>query len=252
MDFSKYVAEYNILLKELSKTRFFGRCAVTHFLSNKILKSTGIGDFYLKNKLSYKDKLVPGKYIDVPGEEHPVICGGVTEYMTKIRLARQIGADIERLDFFGNINDKKYAGLNDDELAFAMYEPDLQYRSGYTYDSNIMACKDKIIQKASILADIALKLINDTFKYIKSDDVDFHPNGHVFYDKKLAIYGDGDLAINNCIIDFKTRKNYMIQTSDRGQIFAYCLHKYMRDGENYSKAYFINPRFSLIGELVIS
>lgn len=248
MDLSKHAKEYEKLLSDLSKTPFFGRAAVTHYLTNPKLDITGIKDFYLENSLVYAKAIEPRDYVDVVKEEHPAICGGVTEYITKIKLARRRGTKLDDLFFFDDINDKKYSKLNDEELAFAMYEPDVKYRSGYGYTSEIFAHKNIIIRKASLLADIALKLIDITFPVI--NEIDFHPQGHVMYRGRLAIKGDSDLLINNCLIDFKTKKDYRLSSSDRAQLFAYAINKYMRDGVNYDRVYFLNPRFGIIGELV--
>lgn len=249
MDVSKFVFEYEKLLKELSKTRFFGRASIVHHLKKPELKITGIRYFYLKNSLQCARKIEIGNYIDVAKDEHPTICGGVTEYITKIKIARNLGKSMEDLHFFDDVNKKKYANLTDEELAFAMYEHDIVYRSGYGYTNEIYEHKNKIIKKASILADISLKLINKTFPVI--NEIDFHPRGHVGYNGKLAIDGDSDLLINNCLIDFKTKEVYKLTSQDRAQLFAYAMNKYMRDGINYDKVYFLNARFNLLEELIL-
>ena len=173
----------------------------------------------------------------------------MTEYITKTKLARKLGKSLEELHFFDDVNKKKYSKLSDEELAFAMYEPDIFYRSGYGYTPEIFEHKSNIIKKASYLADIALELINKTFPVI--NEIDFHPEGHVMYEGELAIKGDSDLLINNCLIDFKTKKEYTLNSNERAQLFAYALHKYMRDGANYDKVYFLNPRFNILEELVL-
>lgn len=249
MDVSKLLLEYEALLECLSTTPYFGRAAITHFLTNSQLNETGIKDFYKENGLVYARPIKIGEYIDVTKEEHPTICGGVTEYITKIRLARQLHKSLEELYFFDDINKSKYSKLKDDELAFAMYEPDIKYRSGYGYTYEIFENKNKIINKASILADIALKLINTTFPII--EEINFHPEGHVLYKGNLAILGDSDLLINNCLIDFKTKKDYKLNVNERAQLFAYSMHKYMRDGMNYDKVFFLNSRFHILEELVL-
>lgn len=250
MDTSKFAKEYLELLNNLSMTPFFGKAAITHFLSDPKLKSTGFKDFYYKNSLEYARKLEPGDYVDVTKEEHPKICGGVTEYITKIRLARKLGKSLEDLGFFGDVNKKEYAKLTDEELAFYMYEHDIIYRSAMGYTEEIFKHKNNIIQKASILADIALKLIYKTFPVI--NEIDFHPDGHVMYKGEVAIKGDSDLLINNCLIDFKTKKNYKLDKKERAQLFAYALHKYMRDGKDYDKVYFLNPRHNILEELILT
>ena len=116
------------------------------------------------------------------------------------------------------------------------------------YTEEIKEHKNLIIDKARILSDIALKLIYSKFPTITS--VDFHPDGHVLYKNKLAIKGDSDLLINNCLIDFKTKKDASISLEDRAQLFAYSINKYARDGEEYDKVYVLNPRYNYIGELV--
>ncbi len=249
MDVSKFAKEYEERLKYLSKTPLFGRAAITHYLSKPELKTTGIKDFYTENSLVYARSFEVGDYVDVSKEEHPTICGGVTEYITKIKLARKLGKSLEELHFFDDVNKKKYSNLSDDDLAFAMYEPDIIYRSGYGYTPEIFEHKANIIKKASYLADIALNLIDITFPVIK--EVDYHPEGHVMYKGELAIKGDSDLLINNCLIDFKTKKDYKLSSGERAQLFAYTLHKYMRDGVNYDKVYFLNPRFNILEELVL-
>ena len=249
MDLSKFALEYEKKLKFLAKTPFFGRAAITHYLSKPELKETGIKDFYTENCLEYARPFQIGDYIDVSKDEHPTICGGVTEYITKIRLARKLGKSLEELRFFDDVNKKKYSNLSDEELAFAMYEPDIVYRSGYGYTPEIFEHKANIIKKASYLADIALKLIYKTFPII--NEIDYHPEGHVIYKGELAIKGDSDLLINNCLIDFKTKKDYKLSSVERAQLFAYALHKYMRDGVNYDKVYFLNPRFNILEELVL-
>lgn len=249
MDFLKFVVPYEALLDELTDYYYFGKYAITHYLTIPELKSTGIKDFYTENALVYRDNILPGDYIDVLKEEHPTIVGGVTEYLTKIKLARQLGKNIEELKFYDDIHKPRYKNLTDEELAFAMYEPDIIYRSKYGYTEEIIEHKEKIIRKSVILADRALKLINETFP--KIEQVDFHPEGHVNYYNTIAIKGDSDLVVNNCLIDFKTKKDYKLSKNDRGQLFAYGLHKFMRDGENYDKVFFLNPRFGIIQELVL-
>lgn len=249
MDLSKIALEYEERLNYLSKTPFFGRAAITHYLSRKELNATGIKDFYNENSLAYARTYDIRDYVDVVKEEHPSICGGVTEYITKIKLARKLGKSLDELHFFDNLHKDKYSNLSDEELAFAMYEPDIRYRSGYGYTPEILEHKRNIIQKATYLAEIAFKLINKTFPVI--NEINFHPEGHVMYKGELAIKGDSDLLINNCLIDFKTKKDYKLTKKERAQLFAYALHKYMRDGENYEKVYFLNPRFDILEELAL-
>ena len=249
MEISKFVEEYEGRLKYLSMTPFFGKAAITHYLSRPELKSTGFKDFYNDNSLEYVRKFEPGEYVDVSKEEHPTICGGVTEYITKIKIARKLGKNLEDLRFFDDLNKKKYSKMIDEELAFAMYEPDVMYRSGMGYTQEIFEHKNRIIKKASMLADIALELIYKKFPVI--ENVDFHPEGHVMYNGEVAIKGDSDLLINNCLIDFKTKKDYKLSKKERAQLFAYALHKYMRDRENYDKVFFLNPRFNILEELTL-
>ena len=130
-----------------------------------------------------------------------------------------------------------------------MYEPDIVYRSGYGYTQEIFEHKNNIIEKATHLAEIAYDLINRTFPVI--NEIDFHPEGHVLYNGEVAIKGDSDLLVNNCLIDFKTKKDSKLSKKERAQLFAYALHKYMRDDENYEKVYFLNPRFDILEELVL-
>lgn len=249
MDTSKFAKEYEERLNYLSMTPFFGKAAITHYLSRSELKSTGFKDFFNGNSLDYAKKIEPGEYVDVVKEEHPTICGGVTEYITKIKLARKLGKSLEDLRFFDDVNKKEYSKLTDEELAFAMYEPDVLYRSGMGYTAEIFEHKNNIIKKASALANIALELIYKTFPVI--DNIDFHPEGHVMYKGEVAIKGDSDLLINNCLIDFKTKKDYKLSKKDRAQLFAYALHKYMRDGKDYDKVYFLNPRYNILEELIL-
>ncbi|AIO19075.1 hypothetical protein KQ51_01198 [Candidatus Izimaplasma bacterium HR1] len=249
MDVSKCAKEYKQRLDYLSKTPLFGKAAITHYLSRKELKVTGFRDFYNENNLMYARKLEPGEYVDVTKEEHPTICGGVTEYITKIKLARKLGKSLVELRFFDDVNKEKYSNLSDEELAFVMYEHDIVYRSGYGYTPEIFEHKNNIIKKASELAKIALELISKTFPII--NEIDFHPDGHVLYKGDLAIKGDSDLLINNCLIDFKTKKDFKLSKKERAQLFAYALHKYMRDEENYDKVYFLNPRFNMLEELLL-
>jgi hypothetical protein len=249
MDTSKFAKEYEERLNYLSMTPFFGKAAITHYLSRSELKSTGFKDFFNDNSLDYAKKIEPGEYVDVVKEEHPTICGGVTEYITKIKLARKLGKSLEDLRFFDDVNKKEYSKLTDEELAFAMYEPDVMYRSGMGYTVEIFEHKNNIIKKASALANIALELVYKTFPVI--DNIDFHPEGHVMYKGEVAIKGDSDLLINNCLIDFKTKKDYKLSKKERAQLFAYALHKYMRDGKDYDKVYFLNPRYNILEELIL-
>lgn len=239
--------EYEHLLMNLSKTIFFG-WAVTHYLKNPRLKDTGLEEFYKSNALVVKGKMFKENYIDVRKEEHPAICGGVSEYLTKIKLARNLNVDLEELKFFDDVKKQKYKNLSDEDLAFYLYEPDIIYRSGMGYTEKIKEHKNLIINKARILSDIALKLIYSKFPTITS--IDFHPAGHVLYKNKLVIKGDSDLLINNCLIDFKTKKDASISLEDRAQLFAYSINKYARDGEEYDKVYVLNPRYNYIVELV--
>lgn len=249
MNVTKYIDKYEVLLDELEKTPYFGRAAITHYLTKSELKFTGLKDFYNDNSLDYARKIEVGDYVDVTKDEHPTVCGGVTEYITKIKLAQQLGKNIEDLRFFDDIKKKKYSNLRDEELAFVLYESDIIYRSSYGYTDEIREHKNKIIEKASYLASIALKLINENFPVIQ--EIDFHPEGHVKHNGKLAIKGDSDLLINNCLIDFKTKKDSKLSLNERSQLFAYAMHKYMRDGLNYDKVYFLNPRFNLLEELTM-
>lgn len=239
--------EYEHLLMNLSKTIFFG-WAVTHYLKNPRLKDTGLEEFYKSNALVVKGKMFKENYIDVRKEEHSAICGGVSEYLTKIKLARNLNVDLEELKFFDDVKKQKYKNLSDEDLAFYLYEPDIIYRSGMGYTEKIKEHKNLIINKARILSDIALKLIYSKFPTITS--IDFHPAGHVLYKNKLVIKGDSDLLINNCLIDFKTKKDASISLEDRAQLFAYSINKYARDGEEYDKVYVLNPRYNYIVELV--
>lgn len=240
--------EYESLLRNLSKTRFFGLAAVTHYLKDPRLKDTGLKDFYKNHALVVKDKISKENYIDVRKEEHPTVCGGVTEYLTKIRLARNLNVDLEELKFFDDVKKPKYKNISDEDLAFYLYELDIFYRSSMGYTEEIKEHKNLIIDKARLLSDIALKLIYSKFSTITS--IDFHPDGHVLYKNKLAIKGDSDLLINNCLIDFKTKKDASISLEDRAQLFAYSINKYARDGVEYDKVYLLNPRYNYIGELV--
>ena len=185
---------------------------------------------------------------DVRKEEHPTVCGGVTEYLTKIRLARNLNVDLEELKFFDDVKKPKYKNMSDEDLAFYLYELDIFYRSSMGYTEEIKEHKNLIIDKARLLSDIALKLIYSKFPTITS--IDFHPDGHVLYKNKLAIKGDSDLLINSCLIDFKTKKDASISLEDRAQLFAYSINKYARDGVEYDKVYLLNPRYNYIGELV--
>ncbi|MBI9008990.1 MAG: hypothetical protein JEZ05_03075 [Tenericutes bacterium] len=249
MDLAKFAVEYEKILESLSKTPFFGMAAITHYLSRNELKVTGIKDFYAENSLVYARTIEVGNYVDVSKEEHPTICGGITEYITKIKLARKLGKGLEELGFFDDVNKDEYSNLSDEVLAFAMYEPDIRYRSGYGYTPEIFEHKRNIIEKATYLAEIAFKLINTSFPVI--NEIDFHPEGHVNYKGELAIKGDSDLLINNCLIDFKTKKDYKLNKKDKSQLFAYALHKYMRDGECYDKVYFLNPRYNILEEMIL-
>lgn len=240
--------EYESLLRNLSKTRFFGLAAVTHYLKDPRLKDTGLKDFYKNHALVVKDKISKENYIDVRKEEHPTVCGGVTEYLTKIRLARNLNVDLEELKFFDDVKKPKYKNMSDEDLAFYLYELDIFYRSSMGYTEEIKEHKNLIIDKARLLSDIALKLIYSKFPTITS--IDFHPDGHVLYKNKLAIKGDSDLLINSCLIDFKTKKDASISLEDRAQLFAYSINKYARDGVEYDKVYLLNPRYNYIGELV--
>jgi hypothetical protein len=249
MDVSRYVKDFEERLRCLSMTPYFGRAAITHHLSKPELKQVGIKEFYTENSLVYARPFEVGDYVEVTSEEHPTICGGVTEYITKIRLARKLGRSLEDLHFFDDVNKKQYSRLSDEELAFAMYEPDIVFRSGYGYTPEIFEHKRNIIKKAGYLADIAIGLIHKTFPVIYK--IDFHPEGHVLYQGELAIKGDSDLLINNCLIDFKTKKDYKLTSIERAQLFAYALHKYMRDQVNYDKVFFLNPRFNILEELIL-
>lgn len=122
--------EYESLLMNLSKTMFFGLVAVTHYLRDPRLRDTGLNDFYKNHALTVKDKISTENYIDVRKEEHPTVCGGVTEYLTKIRLARNLNIDLEKLKFFDDVKKPKYKNMSDEYLAFYLYEPDIIFRSG--------------------------------------------------------------------------------------------------------------------------
>lgn len=240
--------EYEFLLENLSKKMLLGAFAITHYLKIPRLRNTGLNDFYKKHALVIKDKISTDNYIDVKKEEHPTICGGVTEYLTKIRLARRLNIDLGELKFFDDIKKTKYKNMSDEDLAFYIYEPDVFSRCRMGYTKEIREHKELIINKARLLSDIALKLIDSKFPKITS--IDFHPDGHVSYDGELAIKGDSDLLINNCLIDFKTKKDASISLEDRAQLFAYSINKFSRDGIEYDKVYVLNPRYNYICELV--
>lgn len=242
--------EYLKLLEKLSTKKYFGMIAISHILKNPKLKDEEIRRFYKEHALIAKDKLIARNYIDVLKEEHPIICGGVTEYLTKIKLARRMNIDLEKLKVFDDIKKEKYSKLKDEELAFELYEQDIIFRSGEGYTKEINDHKDLIINKAIKLSNVAIELIDGEFPII--DTIDFHPEGHVMYRNKLAIKGDSDLLINNCLIDFKTKKDPNISLDDRAQLFAYSINKYMRDGKEYDKVYILNPRNEYICELINS
>ena len=116
------------------------------------------------------------------------------------------------------------------------------------YDDDIKKDKNLIINKAEILSNIALKLIEKEFPIIET--IDFHPEGHVLYKNELAIKGDSDLLINNCLIDFKTKKDPKISINDRAQLFAYAINKFARDSKEYAKIFILNARYNCLVELV--
>ena len=134
---AQFLEEYDLLLQKYSKTKFFGRVPVTHFLKDSRFKDTEIKDFYLEHALVLKEKIISGDYIDIKENEHPSICGGVTEYLTKIKLVRKTNNSLEKLRFFDDITKSKYQNLSDEELAFYLYEPDIRFRSGYEYNESI-------------------------------------------------------------------------------------------------------------------
>lgn len=114
MNMNLLVKQYEHLLEKLYRNEiYFGNRAVTHFLGDAKLKDTGIKDFYLAKKLEYAGTISPGNPIALQADEHPTICGGVTEYITKIQLARRLGIDIKALRFFANLDDPKYKGMNE-------------------------------------------------------------------------------------------------------------------------------------------
>lgn len=248
METSNLLEKYELLLSNLYNTRYFGNISITYILTGPEFKESRIREFYKEHALILKNKINAGDYIDVSKEEHPTICGGVTEYLTKIKLAKRLNISLEKLDFFDDVNKSKYKNLSDGELAFAIYEPDILYRSGRTYDEDIKKDKNLIIKKAEILSNIALKLIDNVFPIIET--IDFHPEGHALYKNELAIRGDSDLLINNCLIDFKTKKDPKISINDRAQLFAYAINKFARDGKEYKKTFVLNARYNYLVELV--
>lgn len=249
MDVSKYYNDFRKLLVSFKGTPYMGMLGVTQHLTSSDFKQFGIGEFYKSNKLYMANDFNPDEYVDILKDEHPAICGGVTEYITKIRLARRAGLDLEVLGFIGNPDLSKYTKLSDEELAFAMYELDIMYRSGFGYTPEIKNHKSKIISKALILSDIALSLIDDKFPTITN--IDFHPEGHATLNGEIAIKGDSDLMINNNLIDFKTKKDYKLQSKDAAQMFAYAINRYSRTQDNYSGIYVLNPRYRMLEELVL-
>ena len=98
MDLSKYVNEYTELLGNLSKTKFFGNYAITHYLSKQELRATGIKTFILKTAWHILE-LWNWWLCRCPKEEHPKICGGVTEYITKIN-SKKTRKKLEDLNFW--------------------------------------------------------------------------------------------------------------------------------------------------------
>lgn len=248
METSNLLEKYELLLSNLYNTCYFGNVSITYILAGPEFEESRIREFYKEHALILKNKINAGDYIDVLKEEHPTICGGVTEYLTKIKLAKRLHISLEKLEFFDDVNKSKYKNLSDGELAFAIYEPDIFYRSGRTYDDDIKKDKELIISKAEILSNIALKLIDSEFPTIET--IDFHPEGHVLYKNELAIRGDSDLLINNCLIDFKTKKDPKISINDRAQLFAYAINKFARDGKEYRKIFVLNARYNYLVELV--
>lgn len=248
MQTSDLYETYENILAKLSKTNLFGKCAVMHYLTISELKKTIVGVFYQKHALELKKQICSNNYINVDKTEHPNICGGVTEYLTKIKLAKELKIDLTELKFFDDINKAKYKNMSNEDIAFHLYEPDVVYRSTRGYTDEIKNHKDLIINKARILSDRALKLIHFEFPVITS--IDFHPKGHACYKGKAAILGDCDLLINNCLIDFKNKKDPNIPLMDKAQLFAYSINKYTRDKKEYDKVYILNPRHNYICELI--
>lgn len=248
MKTSDLLNKYESLLSDFRNSCYFGNVSITYILTGPEFKESRIREFFKEHALILKDKINTDYYIEVTKEEHPSICGGVTEYLTKIKLAKKLNIPLDKLGFFDDVNKIKYKNLSDKELAFALYEPDIFYRSGRMYDDDIKKDKNLIINKAEILSNIALKLIEKEFPIIET--IDFHPEGHVLYKNELAIKGDSDLLINNCLIDFKTKKDPKISINDRAQLFAYAINKFARDSKEYAKIFILNARYNCLVELV--
>lgn len=249
INYSNYIPEYLKLLESFKESEYFGKYSVTNHIQKAFLRPNGIGQYYKKYKMKYKENFNVSECIEITKDEHPKICGGVVEHLTKIKLLRQLNRELIELELF-----KKYINpsctISNEEIAFLLYGFDIFERVTLHYTDNIMNDKVKIIEKASKLASIAMDLINETFPNIEK--VDLHPQGHVFYDGKLAIKGDADLAINNCLIEFKCKKDYKLLSEDAAQLFAYGLHKYIREGESFEKIYVLNPRFNMLQEVVLN
>lgn len=248
MDYSNLIDDYENLLERFSESAAFGYFSVTRHLKDYKL-NYGIRQFYAANALEYAKKLQPGKLIPVDARDNLSLIGGATEYLTKILLAKDQKISLKELGFLDNPNKMKYKQMTLEEMAINLYIFDVQAKFlivlfGVPKGIQLKRISNKIRK----LADISLSLIKQEFPEIHS--IDFHPQGHVMYKGKVAVRGDGDLVINNCLIDFKTKKEFKLTARDRSQLFAYALHKQMRDGKSYDKVYFLNPRYRMLEELV--
>src|SRR5690606_29969585 len=180
--------------------------------------------------------------------KHAAICGGVTEYLIKIKLNRRLGRSLDELGFSNEKFKERYGHYDDEDIAFLLYRKDIVVRSGGSdFSKEALDEKDLIIAKSIELLNIALSLIDETFPVI--NEIDFHPKGHIKFDGRILIKGDSDLLINNCLIDFKLKKEPTLTHNERAQLFAYAINKYIRGSKNYDKVYYLNPRFYLLQEL---
>jgi hypothetical protein len=64
----------------------------------------------------------------------------------------------------------------------------------------------------------------------------------------MNILGDGDLIINSCLIDFKTKKESKVSNEDLMQLTAY---DFLKESAHlkFDKIFTYNPRYGLITEI---
>src|SRR5690606_22968386 len=120
MDVSHLATKYIQLLEELNSLPNYKSSSVTQLLMSSNITTSRIKNFYLNNSLVYTNELKINKTFDMNDNKHAAICGGVTEYLTKIKLIRRLGRSLDDLGFYNEKFKERYGHYNDKDIAFLL------------------------------------------------------------------------------------------------------------------------------------